>query len=66
MHLSTSLVEPCIEKAIGKEREAIVDFIGLSQMTVDLEQKMICDGVLVTGPVPAVSADIGGSLCYYR
>ena len=42
-----------------------MDFIGLSQMTVDLEQNMICDGVTVTGPVPAVGVDIGGSLCYY-
>lgn len=33
-------------------------FIGLSQMAVESEQKMICDGAPVTGPVPGAIADI--------
>ena len=38
-----------------------MNFIGLSQMAVVFEQKMICDGVLVTGPVPEAIVDIEGA-----
>lgn len=34
---------------------------GLSQMAVFFEQNMICDGVLVTGPVPGAIVDIKGA-----
>lgn len=62
MRRSTSLAGRCTEREIGKAREVIVVSTGLSQMAVFLEQNMICDGALVTGPVPGVIVDVKGAL----